>query len=373
MELIGKKKFLLIPLIALAVPFLDSAYSVLKIQYTVLIFGLFSTFFLHFFTLSKIRPVVLFYVCCIIISSIVSSLGSSVPSAILYSLPLLVIHLANFDNVEKYYTVTTKSDVFVVAGIYILVLLPLLLYSSANFSSYNRGFYPWIGNPNYTALISLSCFIAADTLMLSKKGCVFQIAKFFNIIAIVLALFITESRGAILSVIFYIIMKIIKAGFAKRYSRKIGYFILLLSVFVQPILFYIFKQMSISDGRSLVFDQSNLERFSAYFNALIIVVSEAKFIYTGVGNVESFWLIYGDILDNIPHNWFMMFLISNGLIFTLVCFTSYIVLINKLPVRYIPGLCSLFILSTNLGRAVFFVGLLTFLMAVHVNTRMVDT
>lgn len=163
------------------------------------------------------------------------------------------------------------------------------------------------GDPNYTSLILLTVLLVSFVFSVSNKFKVLVLLLMF------FAIYLTKSRTAILALAaFFLCCKI------KR-KLLLFYFILFVSIVSQYFFSYIFPSI-LSDldfGHSRFFDlndASNIERITIYKEAVDFISSHfTHFLINGVTN----YLEINKLATNIPHNWFVQFILGFGFLFSI--------------------------------------------------------
>jgi hypothetical protein len=297
------------------------------------------------------------FMLALLFASVVSSYWSGAPSAIMYSLPafMLVIlydgsRLNGSDKMSALYA--NRIAIFLItAGV---ATLPFLLLNGEA-----RKVLPWIGNPNYTSIFYLGWFVSL--LHVARHVSIETLSifgRYFGVFSIILVAIMTDARSLILAIFVYFFVE----NFFRLGNIKIQrYFVLMLlglSVVSQLVLYELFEVFGVTQGRSgtvlNIFDESNFLRSEAFYNSFRLVLGNPDFIFGGVGGADNVVKVHGDFLDRVPHNWFMIMLISDGMVFTGVFFLVLMRAAFLLDERHLPAFSAILVLATITGRAPFF-------------------
>lgn len=287
----------------------------------------------------------------------IAFIASGTPSAFMYALPLLLL-VALYNDAGLSNTIRQSNLysswivlVLIIAG---LSTLPFLITHDGA-----RKSLPWIGNPNYTSIFYLGWFLSIYfALKFVNSKVLYFVGKVTSIAIILGVVFLTQSRSLLLAIIIFWVVSLLGKLEYSRTQRAGVICILLLSVFSQLILYYIFGLVTISQGRSGtlidIFDESNWRRVSAFYQSFMIVISNTNFIFGGLGGSENVLYEFGKILDHVPHNWFMLMVISDGFVFTLLVFSILFRAAMKINERHLPAYSAILVLATIIGRTPLF-------------------
>lgn len=365
------RSFFLIPVVFLGAIYFffeGDGEALLPVRYVYLLFSIFIVFFLFCLLRSRVSKKFLFFLVLLMLSASISTFFSGVPSAFLYSVsPLFVILLADDFGVSKSHR---QSELYASFLLVPLLIIGIIVLPTFEQNYHGRGFLPWVGNPNYTSMLYLGLFLSSIVLLDYFEGCCKKILSYLSVFLIFVVLYITETRSIFLAVaVFYIMQCFLKLKwyFILR-SSAIG--VVVASVVGQLIFYYVFLSVDniASDrlGGFSIFDESNRQRVTAFYTTLMITLDDSVYLYTGLGDVADIWENLDAAIDNVPHNWFMMMVLSNGYFFSLVVLFVYLYGVMSMRRKYLPAFCSILIAAFIIGRAALFAPLGLLLVAIFV-------
>lgn len=349
--------------------------GLLPIDYSYVMFAVAVAFCAPFFLRRRIDRKILATAITLFFFGCVSTYGSGVPSAFMYSIGPIFLLIA---QTEYNICWTARQRSLFIRWIASILLVCCGLGFAFLAPSYSgRLFLPYVGNPNYTAMLYLTVFLSVQVIIPAIKGNERHIFSFLSYFVLTVALLATQTRSAMLALMVFIAFKAIINSNHHLIARRLAFFLVIFSAIGQLLAYYVFEAMaSIDSARSsfAIFDASNLERVSAFFTAMMVVISDPSFIWHGVGNVEGIWDILAATgkVEHVPHNWFMMMWMSNGAIFTFITLAILCASAYRLPVHFIPGYTALLVVAFIVGRAVLFAPLCLFLicgMARYIRNR----
>lgn len=339
--------------------------GLLPIDYVYVMFALAMALIAPFLLRRHIERRSFFVVLSLFCIGALSSYGSGVPSAVLYSIGLIMLLLAQSDEgicrSQREQTLFARYIAFTllacgVAGI------PLL---EPNY--HGRLFLPHVGNPNYTAMLYLGMFVSVQAMVPILRGLERRLFSSASLILFGWILLVTETRSAALALAIFVIFRLMARLKRDKLIRNAASSLVIITATGQLLAYYVFVAVGVdSDARTTLgfFDASNMIRVTAFHTAMMVVLNDSAFLWHGVGNVDGIWTILaasGDV-QHVPHNWFMMMWLSNGALFTLLALGIIFQATRRLPIHFLPGLAALLIIALIVGRAVLFAPLCMFLM-----------
>jgi len=363
-----KKRSIHPPLNSSCLRFIDALYGFL----TIFILGLATLYpfkgFLYFFLLilapDFIRQSFRRYKTCdLLITFMFFFFGFAACIYQTWITPILYIFIG------LYFNCSTKSKNFFLAKLkfkkFFYFLTIFIIWGSVIFGYYQDGrFYGYVGDPNFAAagfiLILMFTYLYPNQSG-SNNGFRFDRTLFY--ITFFILIFATQSRMAFFSLIIFTISSYLAIR-SKSLTRILFVSLFLGSIFIQPILYvllenvgrYNFGAENIFDRLMSLNDDSNRERIMLYYNsAKYFFHTNLLDILLGNKNLTSEIVqLYG----NIPHNWFIQSLISNGIILTtLLSFTMFFVGMS-LSDRVIPYFFVVILIGGILSLTPVYIGLI---------------
>lgn len=259
-------------------------------------------------------------------------------SAAMYAIPSVLL------LVGRHHRVSDFSTHFVVSRSPIIFLILLLGILSIFFVETHAGRYSlyYLKDPNYT---SLNIGIIFVTFLLTGYVTARTSIQFVFLIGLLYSF--TSSRMLVLASIIALFVSLLIAR-REKLSRLFVKTMLLISVLAQLIGFVLLKYFQ----ELGLLDSSNLERLNAFADAFYAVLRNPRFFASGLGNVEGINEALN--LINVPHNWFLMMWLSNGLVFSAGLFFIWLRILSRCDVVLLPPLAFLLVCGGILGRSPFF-------------------
>lgn len=275
--------------------------------------------------------------------------------AIIVSTLALLYMSAKTNHIEKQaVSKNFKNAIYWISVTSVLFSFPFLFESHLNrYSTLN-------GDPNYTALVTITPLLLALTIThhsLKKSIC---------ILLIIFILITSASRTALLAVIIFFINYRITTSL---YSKIFVIIILLISIFSQYIALIIpelLTSLSSSEDSIRLFnmnDRSNEIRLESYNLALTTI--QDNFNYFLINGTRDYRSWAPGILD-IPHNWFIQSVLGYGFLLTLIVTItmarSILKLVSSLPqiipflsfLLFYAGILSIYPLQVPLTLVIFY-------------------
>lgn len=334
--------------------------GLLPIDYSYFVFAIVVVFMAQYFTQRKIDRATLLAGVVLFVLGVISSYGSGVPSAFIYSAgPLMLLIVGSKMPTPRSPIFQKKAAQFICGSTLLCGFLGIAFFVTDRSGRY---FLAHVGNPNYTAMLYLTAILIVFLVASATSARMSFWLKTGATVMFIVVIALTQSRSAALAFVVFLSMHILMS-LSIRMGRHMFILILIMSAIGQLIAFYVFIYIGASQNRTTfgLFDASNLERVNAFQTAMQVALQSTQFIWHGVGNVTGIW----EFLDvvHVPHNWFMMMWLSNGALFTFAVTLTFAVSAYRLPPEFLPGVAAMMIIGFIVGRAILFAPLSFFLIA----------
>lgn len=231
------------------------------------------------------------------------------------------------------------------AILYISFVL-FLCFLSLNFFEYRESgsFSIFTNDPNITVVIlstPVFAVLSAGAGLLPTIG----FAVF-----LILLIPLTQCRMLTLAALVFILFKFLSWAKYRKVLRAFVFISFLLSIFAQPLvglMYFGYSPQWLLD----TLPSSDRTRVGAFLTAMTIAVGNELFVYSGLEHMDVYLKKYN--LKNLPHNWFMMMWIRNGLIMTILYAVIFLIAISRINYRLLPAIEISVIFATILGFAAF--------------------